>query len=61
MFMPRIDKDKCNLCSECLDICPTDVFEKDGGAVEVARPGDCLGCDSCIAVCEPEAITLEEI
>jgi NAD-dependent dihydropyrimidine dehydrogenase PreA subunit len=61
MFMPKIDEEKCDQCAECLDICPTDVFEPDGEVMHVANPADCIGCESCIAVCAGEAITLQEV
>ena len=61
MFMPRIDSEKCNQCGECIDVCPTDVFKKDGDETIVADPADCIGCDSCIAVCEQEAVSIGEI
>ncbi len=61
MFFPIIDEDKCQQCGDCMDVCPTDVMEMDEGVTKVANPADCLGCDSCIAVCEPEAIVVEEI
>jgi NAD-dependent dihydropyrimidine dehydrogenase PreA subunit len=28
---------------------------------KVANPADCLGCESCIAVCPEEAVTILEI
>ena len=61
MFMPRIDSEKCKRHFDCIDVCPTDVFEKDGKEPIVANPADCVGCESCIAVCPAEAITLQEI
>jgi NAD-dependent dihydropyrimidine dehydrogenase PreA subunit len=61
MYRPIIDQDKCELCEECIDICPTDVFGKFEGLVVVADPQDCIGCESCIGVCVPEAIAVEEI
>ena len=61
MFMPRIDNKKCDRCDECLDVCPTEVFDKENDETIVANPADCLGCESCIAVCPQEAITLQEI
>ena len=53
--------EKCNLCEECIDICPTDVIEVHEKKAVVATPQECIGCESCIGVCEPEAITVNEI
>jgi len=61
MYMPRVDDEKCKQCGECVDVCPTDVFEIDGDRTKVANPADCIGCESCISVCPEEAITVEEI
>ncbi len=61
MYLPRIDKEKCKLCGECVDVCPVNVFEIDEEETRVANPADCLGCESCISVCPEEAITILEI
>ncbi|MBM3303120.1 MAG: 4Fe-4S dicluster domain-containing protein [Deltaproteobacteria bacterium] len=61
MYIPKIDPEKCNLCGECVDVCPADVLEVDDQETRVALPADCLGCESCVAVCPEEAITVEEI
>ncbi len=61
MYMPRISTKKCKQCGECIDVCPTDVFEVEEEKTVVANPADCIGCESCISVCPEEAITLDEI
>lgn len=61
MYMPKIDEAKCTGCGECLDVCPTDVFEARENEIFVADPGDCVGCESCVGACPEEAVTLEEI
>jgi NAD-dependent dihydropyrimidine dehydrogenase PreA subunit len=61
MFLPRIDDKKCRQSRECVNVCPADVFEVRDGEVLVANPADCIGCESCIAVCREEAITVMEI
>lgn len=56
-----VDTDKCSGDGECVDICPVEVYElQDGKAVAVAAE-DCLGCESCVEVCEFGAITIEEM
>ena len=53
--------DKCVGDGECVDVCPVEVYElQDGKAVPVNEE-ECLGCESCIEVCEQDAITVEEI
>jgi formate hydrogenlyase subunit 6/NADH:ubiquinone oxidoreductase subunit I len=48
-----------------MKICPSKAFsleELDGKLVAVFSidPGKCIGCESCVAVCETEAITVQE-
>ena len=59
-FNPIVDADKCEGCEECVDVCPTEVYEMEDGKSVVVEPDECLGCDSCVEVCEAEAITIEE-
>lgn len=55
-----VDGEKCEGCEECVEVCPTDVFEiQDGKSIPV-NPEECLGCESCIEVCDEEAITITE-
>jgi NAD-dependent dihydropyrimidine dehydrogenase PreA subunit len=58
-----IDKSKCNACGECIEKCPNQVLKIVGFKfiiqhrhVKVARPGDCIGCLSCVDACSEQAI-----
>jgi len=54
---PKVNKELCNSCRECLEICPVK------GAIKLAHdkaeiiPDLCVGCIACMKKCEPKAIT----
>ena len=60
-----LDIQKCDVCSDCVDTCPTEVLvlaESDGrGVAEVVDADECIGCESYLAVCPEEAITITEV
>ena len=61
MWQVTVDKEKCTGDEECVDICPVDVFEMVDGKAEPVNADDWEGCESCVEVCEEDAITVEEI
>jgi len=62
MYVITIDEDKCEGDGECVNTCPVSIFElQDGRAVIVGSLDECLGCESCVSVCEKGAITLTEM
>ncbi len=52
---PSLEKDKCNLCKICVDICPTKSLKVDEGVLlfDISR---CIGCNLCIEVCPHNAL-----
>ncbi len=42
--------EKCLL--DALDVCPTQVFAKEGDKVIVKNPKECIGCRACETQCE---------
>ncbi|MEM3421795.1 MAG: 4Fe-4S binding protein [Candidatus Hadarchaeum sp.] len=43
-----------------LEVCPANVFAKEGGKVVVKNPDNCIGCRACEASCSNGEITVEE-
>ena len=60
MPKPTIDYKKCTTCGQCVDICPVQVFSKEGKKVVVKKPSECIGCRACEAGCPAEAINVED-
>lgn len=56
-----VDKDKCEGCEECVEVCPVDVYEIVDGKADPVNAEECLGCESCVEVCDQEAITVTEV
>jgi NAD-dependent dihydropyrimidine dehydrogenase PreA subunit len=59
MVQITIHDKACRGCRECVDICPTKVFEFDEQTREskVVLADDCIACLSCAYVCPAGAIT----
>jgi len=61
MYKVEVDVEKCVGCEECVDVCPSDVFEMKDEKSFPANAEECIGCESCIEVCESDAITVTEV
>ncbi|MFI1912854.1 4Fe-4S binding protein [Nocardia sp. NPDC020380] len=47
----------CIGCDKCVDVCPTDVFDRtDSGIPVIARQSDCQTCFMCEAYCPVDAL-----
>jgi NAD-dependent dihydropyrimidine dehydrogenase PreA subunit len=60
-WSPKIDYEKCISCGQCVDFCPTGVFEteeKEGKKVSVVKnPDSCVVfCRGCEDICSVGAI-----
>jgi NAD-dependent dihydropyrimidine dehydrogenase PreA subunit len=44
-----------------VDICPVEVYELQDEKSVPANAEECVGCESCIEVCEQDAITVREV
>jgi NAD-dependent dihydropyrimidine dehydrogenase PreA subunit len=53
-----VSAERCIGCDRCVDVCPTDVFDRGGpdGVPVVARQGDCQTCFLCEAWCPVDAL-----
>ncbi len=56
---PYIDYKKCNACGTCIEVCPVEVFAKEGNRVVVKKPQDCIQCRACEVSCPTKAIVVK--
>lgn len=52
----KIDHDKCTGCGDCIDSCPTDVFEMKDDKSTAPEVEECIECCACVDACPEEAI-----
>ena len=56
----EIDFEKCKHCGMCVDMCPVQVYEKQGEKVTIAKPKECIGCRACEVQCPEGAIKVKD-
>lgn len=49
--------DKCNMCGECVKVCPKGIFQK-GDKIKVINAQNCILCMKCVDVCGSRALTV---
>lgn len=54
----EIDKEKCNLCSACVDACPRNILEIKRNKITVRNIEECILCKSCSDSCKKGAINV---
>ena len=59
-FIPTVEKEKCNGCEDCLEVCTADVFEMRDGKAFPSNADACQGCESCIEACREDAIKVKD-
>ncbi len=55
----RFDPALCTGCGFCVDVCPHGVFAKNGRAVKLVRPDDCMECGACQMNCPFGAVQVD--
>lgn len=56
---PKLTRDNCTRCGECLRECPTGTLAADGEGFPVTTAASCASCHACQEVCEHQAIFLD--
>ena len=56
---PLIEKEKCDGCWKCLDICPSGAIMKVEGKAYITT--ECVECGACVPECPVGAIVYEEV
>jgi len=53
-----IDTKLCNLCSDCIKVCPKNILAKAGNKIEIRNIENCTVCQDCVDACQkkPKAI-----
>lgn len=59
-FYPHIDKDKCQRCELCFEICPKKTIKKINNAEFKVNTKECICCFCCYEVCPYKAIALKK-
>lgn len=54
-----IDKEICNGCETCVDVCPTEAITMED-EIAVVNEEECTDCGTCVEECPNEAISLSE-
>lgn len=52
----EIDYDKCVGAAECVEVCPTSVYEMNGGKAVAVDIDECVECCACVDACPENAI-----
>ena len=53
----QIDLEKCEGCGDCVDVCPSGVYELQNGKSVVVNMDECIECCACLEGCPQGAIS----
>ena len=62
MTRVEICKDKCTVCGLCAEVCPVDIFKKEGKNIVITEKlieKACIACGHCVAVCPSRAVSID--
>jgi len=59
-FRVAVDREKCNGCEECLEVCTVGMFRMQSGKASPVEDRECLGCESCVSLCDEDAIAVTD-
>jgi len=57
---PLVNLEKCNGCGNCIEICPSEVYQIEMDKSNPAHPEECIECWACVNQCPVESIQLCE-
>ena len=52
----KIDYDKCTGHGDCVDVCPSEVYELDNSKAVPVNITQCVECCACVEACPEDAI-----
>jgi NAD-dependent dihydropyrimidine dehydrogenase PreA subunit len=61
MYIVNVDNEKCDGCEECVNLCPSEVFQISDGKSDPHQASDCAYCLTCVESCPSSAITVTEM
>lgn len=57
---PTCDPERCNLCGDCVDVCPTRACELAENGIFKVESAYCIECGACLKACGEHALTWEK-
>jgi len=58
--MVKINKEKCDGCGNCVEVCPFGVLEIQNGKAVVKNLKNCKRCGACMHACPNNAIEINK-
>jgi NAD-dependent dihydropyrimidine dehydrogenase PreA subunit len=55
---PELDKETCNGCGTCVEICPSEVYQLNRERPEAIDLEECIECGACEEQCPVHAIVM---